>query len=392
MATVDPASGGCLARETFVQEESDVTVIVVTSPSPSFPSTKLIDTCLLSVYEKIQYLKRSKTIIVLDGYKLHHENKLKQGKITREYKDQYDLYFAALKMKYSGPQFRIERLQRHMGFAFAVKHALDICTTTYALICQHDRVFCCNFNRLHHLLQIMEMHPHIRYIGFPTSTSVTHANAVSSRYHLKFLTTPPNKIDLDNGMQLQPLIYWYDSQHLCHVQRYQQIFLPYSNMTSQMRDIIGFERIKDTMVLRRGNFIEDNFGQAQRRVLVGLMEQGVEQHLIEEVFRWFGSYLCCITGEGEAYDDGRTQRMNTVVVVAHMKGRVTPTSFLQSKIGKLSFNDYSNCVGGGGANSICEISTGTINNSLSIYDGSQIDKDGASVPSAVVHTLPVDDN
>ena len=114
MATVDPASGGCLARETFVQEESDVTVIVVTSPSPSFPSTKLIDTCLLSVYEKIQYLKRSKTIIVLDGYKLHHENKLKQGKITREYKDQYDLYFAALKMKYSGPQFRIERLQRHM--------------------------------------------------------------------------------------------------------------------------------------------------------------------------------------------------------------------------------------------------------------------------------------
>jgi hypothetical protein len=347
----------------FAKEYNEVTIIVVTSPCPTCPSTELIDTCLLSIYEKIKDLKSSETIIVMDGYKIYHENKLKQGKITSEYKDQYDLYYEALRTKYTGPQFRIERLKQHMGFAFAVKHALDLCTTTFALICQHDRVFCCNFLRLNHLLRLMETHTYIRYIGFPTAKSVTHSEAVGSRFHMKFLNSPPNKIDMGNDMALHPLVFWYDSQHLCHVERYKQIFLPYTHMSQEMRDTIGFDSIKETMILRRGNFIEDSFGQGQKRALVGMAERGVDQCVIEKIFRWFGSYLCCIKGIGEQHDDKCTQRNNTVIMVAHMKGRaVINKSFLQLKIAgyqllwpndkdNTSKNSSSGCNSNSGSNS-----------------------------------------
>ena len=148
-----------------IRRRTDVTVVIVTSPSPSIPSTTLIDSCIESIFEKVPELQKAKIMIVMDGYKLHPENKLKQGKITLELEARYNLYYDALKTKYHDPQFSIERLQKHMGFAFAVKHALDTCSTSYAMICQYDRIFCCSFRRLHELIQTMELHDHIRYIG-----------------------------------------------------------------------------------------------------------------------------------------------------------------------------------------------------------------------------------
>jgi len=120
----------------------------------------------------------------------------------------------------------------------------------------------------------METHTHIRYIGFPTSSNVNHDKFISTNYNLHCLNQPEIKLQLGDNLYLQPTVFWYDSQHLGHVQRYLQIYRPYKNMPTHLRDLVGIYSIKD-MLLRPGDFIEDRFGQVQRRLLWVLATKGV---------------------------------------------------------------------------------------------------------------------
>ena len=77
------------------------------------------------------------------------------------------------------------------------------------------------------LVDAMEEDKSIRYIGFPTITSIKHHKHIRG-YGLNFLIKSKRKlISKDKTLGLDPAIFWYDSNHLCHVERYLQIYKPW---------------------------------------------------------------------------------------------------------------------------------------------------------------------
>jgi hypothetical protein len=90
--------------------------------------------------------------------------------------------------------------------------------------------------------------------------------------------------------EIQPTIFWYDSNHLCHVQRYLEIYTPFRAMPSALKILLQEKdpNLIQRLVLRRGDFIEDRFGQVQRNLLVSLKQDPV---LLLRTHQWFGSYL-----------------------------------------------------------------------------------------------------
>jgi hypothetical protein len=245
-------------------------------------------------------------------------------------------------------------------------------------------MFCAPFTRLEELIQRMDEDEHIRYIGFPTSTNINHDKFISTNYNLYCLNKPDVKTHMGDNLYLQPLVFWFDSQHIGHVQRYLQIYQPYKNLPAHLREVIGIHSIKG-MLLRPGDFIEDRFGQMQRRLLWTLATKGridsnmstelgtnkavgcaavqseqdaaeeedsgaesetierlkdgtpsvtstgaavpvtseaVNMDLVVELFRWYGSYLCWQNSSPTPYDVHLSHdHSDTVVMVRHLRGR-----------------------------------------------------------------------
>jgi len=105
----------------------------------------------------------------------------------------------------------------------------------------------------------MDSQPHIRYVGFPTVTSVDHENVMISRYGLTELAAPDQWIGITGEIVLKPLMFWYDSNHICKVSRYLEIYRPFTMIPQQMKDILGVKAVK-SMLMKQGDFIEDKFG------------------------------------------------------------------------------------------------------------------------------------
>eukprot|EP01035_Chromulina_nebulosa_P017256 gene17256-22787_t len=228
----------------------------------------------------------------------------------------------------------IERLKSHCGFGLSVKRGLEICDSKYCLICQHDRVFLQSFNHIGSVIQMMEDNLFIRYVGFATSTNVSHNSVMKTRYQLDALLEDDMIIKIPNTINqyLHPLIYWYDSQHLCHVERYLNIFRPYRTFLIDFKAYFEVKMIQD-MRIRKGDFIEDRFGQMQRRMIIELNNQSISKSLVKNFFRWFGSYI--IFSPSEVYEKSMTNgelaseaiessdliAYRAIAMVGHLKGR-----------------------------------------------------------------------
>lgn len=246
--------------------EDILSIVIVSSPCSSHPETTLIEKSIRSL-SKFTGLDKCPIIIVLDGFIIRECDRTKKGQITNAMSEQYNAYHQRLSMLYGdNSQIRIKRSEHHLGFAMAVKFGLSFCTTTYGMVAQHDRVFLKPFHRLLDLINLMEKNEHMRYIGFPTVANRTHDSVLNSRYQISYLESPEVKLNLGENLYLQPLIFWFDSQHLCHIKRYLQIYKPYAALTEEMRNWLGLKAI-NKMVLRKGDFIEDRFGQSQRNCL-----------------------------------------------------------------------------------------------------------------------------
>ena len=217
----------------------------------------------------------------------------------------YEEYCSNMRAAYSSSRYRIHRCLEHQGFAHAVKSGLELCTTEYALIAQHDRNFRITFPFSNLLLDAMDKHTNIRYIGFPSNANINHDLLMKTEYNLDVLTREyshellasipeDSKVASEPLLKLQPLIFWYDSQHLCHVQRYLEIFRPFKNLPNHLKDEIGLSNVR-RMLLKKGDFIEDKFGQMQHRLLTGMVK--VNKELTCELFQWYGCYLCWWTGD-----------------------------------------------------------------------------------------------
>ena len=286
-----------VASSASLQLSRCLSIIVVTSPSPSNPSLDLIDATIGS-FQYLEGTENCDIIIMMDGYRISEENRTKKGKITKQSEKLYHQYYEALVAKYALlPGYRIVRCPEHNGYAYVVKYALEKhCTTKYAIIAQHDRIFKRRFHRLHELVAAMEINNHIRYIGFPTSGNINHDKMLSTLYNLRCLNKLGVKLSLGDGLYLQPIVFWFDSQHLCHVERYLQIFYPIRNMPVHLKTIIGMQLLKG-MRLRRGDFIEDRFGQMQRKLLCGLGDM-----LHDQTYH----HSCSVDGDSDVHVDTAT--------------------------------------------------------------------------------------
>ena len=148
--------------------------------------------------------------------------------------------------------------------------------------------------------------------------SVNHYSLLKTKYCLEELLVDCTiclNIDVPTTrrMCLLPLIFWYDSNHLCHVQRYLQIFTPYKALPEDLREYFGLPRIKE-MLLKNGDFIEDRFGQAQRNII---MASKRDSAFHRRIFQWFGSYLLWLVDDELSQSDLRSSNET----VRHLKGR-----------------------------------------------------------------------
>ena len=330
-----------IKKNTTVNNNNRITTIIITSYVNSHPETDLLEQVVLSL-NHIELLNQGNIIIVFDGYKISKDLntwKTKKGLITTEQAERYEQYYLAVKKLYENrrQQIQLLKLPKYSGFAFGVRTALLKCKTKYAMIVQHDRIFTDTFKHTNKLIDLIEKYNHIKYIGFPSIKSQTHHILLTRKYRLNDFsnkckikiidngninnnnnnnnTTNKKKkndaddvvvIDDDDGgitssttmikqqgheLYLQPCIFWYDSNHLCHVERYLQIYAPYLKLFNEnVLNWLGNDFNVNKLKLKNGDFIEDKFGQFQRNMLYKLKEKQNEKEYIE-LFQTFGSYL-----------------------------------------------------------------------------------------------------
>lgn len=276
--------------------EDLLSIVIVSSPCSSHPETTLIEKAIRSL-SKFTGLDKCPIVIVLDGFVVRETARTKKGQITDSMSKQYDAYHHRLLALYgNSSQVQIKRSEDHLGFAMAVKFGLSFCSTTYGMVAQHDRVFVHSFHRLLDLIKLMEENEHMRYIGFPTIANRTHDSVLNSRYQISYLDSSEVKLNLGENLYLQPLIFWFDSQHLCHIRRYIEIYKPYAALPEEMRNWLGKKTI-NKMVLRNGDFIEDRFGQSQRNCLTAKGMQSLDLHVKFENAISCSYYNCSRTVE-----------------------------------------------------------------------------------------------
>jgi hypothetical protein len=75
-----------------------VSILIVSSPSPSHPTTHLIRRCIDTVFQCLPELSNCKIIVVLDGYKKVPtcQLRVKSGKIDEELELKYNGYHTNL--------------------------------------------------------------------------------------------------------------------------------------------------------------------------------------------------------------------------------------------------------------------------------------------------------
>ena len=135
----------------------------------------------------------------------------------------------------------------HMGFAHSLREGLKVINTEYVMVLQHDRAFAEQIS-IHPILELFDREKAIQYIGFQTATTKQYPyKKLKSKYRMK-----PNEKDLIVG-DLIPIMYWYDSTHICRTKDYQ--------------DLIQRE-------CRVGRFIETTYGGKIEKEIAKEIESG----------------------------------------------------------------------------------------------------------------------
>ena len=107
-----------------------LSIVLVTSPIPSNPSTQLLDTVINS-FDLIDGLEACRLIIVADGITLREGKRplWNQGKIDQGQYQKYLQYIKALRSRYEGQGTRVAKvigpLAKRVNFAHALLQGLE---------------------------------------------------------------------------------------------------------------------------------------------------------------------------------------------------------------------------------------------------------------------------
>ena len=214
------------AKTVAAADVLDLTILVVTSPSPVHPALTLVEAVLESVWRLSPDLRKCRVLLLADGYVVVPDGKAKpkKGRVEADLAAVYEEYLVRVEQTMCSPSLSLVRMPRHVGYSMAVKHGLEMCQTTFALILQHDRVFTRALeppDALFRCLDAMRSDESIRYVGFPTITNNKHSLYLAAS-GLDFVnrSTMLSKQELAPGVRLQPLLFLYDSNHVAHIKRY----------------------------------------------------------------------------------------------------------------------------------------------------------------------------
>ncbi|KAK1997721.1 alcohol dehydrogenase [Colletotrichum falcatum] len=278
-----------------------LTLIITTSPTPSAPSTELLDTVFQSIRSYCGDLLACRVILVLDTFERVGEiARLKKGQVTEEgaaaylrYKenvkdlvlgvyDQLDNKDELLQEQgeaeygYSGRAssvttnlavYTVSRTKdgrvsfvepsERLGFGLAVRTALRITTTPYVWIHQHDWTIVYEIP-VAPILDVMQTNDAdkegpVKYICLPSVRMLQYAETahVKDFPRLRALT---DKLKHDFVPQscptvkipLTPMFFWHDKPHIASTQHYLSRVFP------------------TRLAIPRGAFIEDTVGHRAR--------------------------------------------------------------------------------------------------------------------------------
>ena len=130
-----------------------LTVLLVTSPIVSHPSTELLDK-VVSSFQFVTDLNSCKLIILADGVKCG-KFRPKRGSVTNEMFSNYSSYLDKIDGKIGSAEegslwsrTSLVRMTEHLGFGHVVYHGLRMCQTEYVMVVQHDHPFSFSFRSI----------------------------------------------------------------------------------------------------------------------------------------------------------------------------------------------------------------------------------------------------
>lgn len=300
--------------------EELLTIVLVTSPVPSNPSTEMLEWTLQSYVEKAG-LSLCAKIIISDGFTVAgkgQRERPKSGRVPAEwvapyaqFRDRLDALIANGDLTRKGADCitpsvsgscgvlggsagsfsncKHMRMEQHKGFGGCTYCALRLVTTPYVLVLQHDRPCLRTFEAYRVVATMEASQGLIKYIGLPTKASLARVvpDAIMSRCHFRLdadaVDTRVVAAAATSGIELQVLLFWYDSSHVCQVSHYRDFVFAKGRVPG-------------------GGFPEDSFGQAMHADICSAAKAGRwrESHAA------YGTYLL---------DDGYGP------MVGHVRGR-----------------------------------------------------------------------
>ncbi|CAE8646154.1 unnamed protein product, partial [Polarella glacialis] len=208
-----------------------VSVVLVTSPVGSHPSTQLVEG-VISSFDLVAGLSDCPLLVVADGVKVRPgAPRWNQGKVDEEALERYLDYIKSLRTLYAAvqePQGRpgralgsttavLDPLGRRVNFGHALLEGLKHVETEFVLVVQHDRVFAEPFD-LEDALAFFDEYPDkLRYLGFQTSDYQTVVQSKHGKWASCDRPLPASTPGLI------PLLMWYDSTHICRTKQYAQL-------------------------------------------------------------------------------------------------------------------------------------------------------------------------
>lgn len=293
-----PSEIPALSGSSMAPISEALTVIITTSPTPSAPSTELLDTILASFHGHCPLLLECNVVVVLDTYdRIAPVNRLKKGAVTAEgaqnfsaYKDnvkrlvlkefagvesseELSLFEEESQAEYGSPcissNFTALKIRRtedkrvtfiepseRLGFGLAVRSALRLVETPYVWVQQHDWNLIVSIP-IQSIVEVMiesdssEETP-VKYVCLPSPRMLEYAESAHVRPFPSLReSTAALKRDFSvpsspHMIPLTPLFFWHDKTHIASTEHYLNRVFP------------------TRLAMGRGAFIEDHIGQRAR--------------------------------------------------------------------------------------------------------------------------------
>jgi len=219
-----------------------VTLIMVTSPILSHPSTELMER-VVSSFSLVSSLTSCHMLILADGVKCG-KFRPKRGVVPQEMVTNYNLYLDRLEDMVAKAdndsvwsRTKVIRMPEHLGFGHVVLHGLKLATTEYVMVLQHDHPFSINFS-LQPVIEFMDV-TNSNYVSLPISTVWRHVNRCSSMHQIDLRK---KAMPFGKGLFI-PILFWYDGTHVARREKYINLVF------------------EGDQALPLGHFIEDTFSQ-----------------------------------------------------------------------------------------------------------------------------------